>query len=91
MTNLDSHVTFILEYRIQYVGIIIIKVSKGDIVISTQNLAGKMSSDLNTQESGKTVLIPVDGSENSERAFQCKYSGKYCHLNYNMYASGHTA
>ncbi|KAL9967151.1 hypothetical protein ACROYT_G025324 [Oculina patagonica] len=29
-----------------------------------------MSSDLQTKQSGKTVLIPVDGSENSERAFQ---------------------
>ena len=33
-----------------------------------------MSSDLESKQSGKTILIPVDGSENSKRAFQCKYS-----------------
>ena len=32
----------------------------------------KMSTNSQNEEKGKTVLIPVDGSERSERAFQCK-------------------
>ena len=46
------------------------------------NLPRKMSRDLEGKQSGKTVLIPVDGSENSKRAFQCKYFHLACLINY---------
>lgn len=41
-----------------------------------------MSTDPQTKEAGKTVLIPVDGSKNSEHTFQCKYDLLPCmHVN----------
>lgn len=43
------------------------------------NLPRKMSSNLESKQSGKTVLIPVDGSENSKRAFQCEYFHLLCY------------
>lgn len=42
------------------------------VIVFSLFVTTKMSTAPKTNESGKKILIPVDGSENSERAFQCK-------------------
>ena len=71
VTNCDSHVAFYFIWYSRYLYLVrdLSRIFKVDIT----NLPGKMSSNRETKQTGKTVLIPVDGSENSERAFQCKY------------------
>ena len=81
----DCHVTFIscLSGKQQYLGGALRDIqntaaerdnSKGrnKLFDLFANLPRKMSNDLEGKQSGKTVLIPVDGSENSKRAFQCE-------------------